>query len=168
MSGHLDRALTSLRDVEGVYGSFLVSFSGRTLARDLPIMFDEQAVAVAAERVARFGEAFEGDPIGLEMSVLRFGDHKLHLRRVSRGFLCVLTALRVNMPTLKMALTLVGRRMASESEANGERATLPSLLPPAPANPAAPPRSSVLPPGGAAPLGPSGRRAVLYRGRRIE
>ena len=36
------RALQSLRDIDGVYGSFLIGASGETRARDLPSVFDEQ------------------------------------------------------------------------------------------------------------------------------
>ncbi|HEX3850806.1 MAG TPA: hypothetical protein VHW01_07550, partial [Polyangiaceae bacterium] len=91
----------------------------------------------------------------LDHCVMRFADHKLYLRSVPNGFLCVLSTNGVNTPALKMALTLTARRvdpLISEAAA----APSPSVIPP---------RASEAPKSSGA-VSEGGRR-VSYRGHRV-
>ena len=44
--------------------------------------------------------------------VVRYGDHRLYLKSIAGGMLCIVSAGAVNMPALRMAANLVGRRIA--------------------------------------------------------
>jgi hypothetical protein len=68
---------------------------------------------------------------------LVFAEHKLYLRELSGGALGVLSSLQVNAPALKMALSLVTRKLAGEIgtlmplTAAKEAAPAPTVAPPA-------------------------------------
>ena len=159
-------ALATLRDVEGVRGSFLASTEGKILARDLPSVVDARSLADAGVRVARLYETLATEGDAPEAIVLRFSDHKLHVRIVPTGLLVVLSEVRLNLPSLKMAATLVARRIdaldrlplpaSDTSPPSFGRAATMTPIPPTLASP----RS-----GGDAE--PSSKRHVTYRGRRI-
>ena len=44
--------------------------------------------------------------------MVRFGEHRLYLKAIGGGLLCIVVAGPVNMPALRMAANLVGRRIA--------------------------------------------------------
>jgi predicted regulator of Ras-like GTPase activity (Roadblock/LC7/MglB family) len=163
----LGEALATLRDVDGVRGSFLVSPDGRVLARDLPSVVDARSLSDASLRVARLVEALATDGDDPDTLSLRFAEHRLHVRVVHGGLLAILSDVRVNLPTLKMAVTLVARRFGSL-----ERLPMPDVdaVPPSFAATAA--TMTPIPPTLASPRSapdaePSSKRQVMYRGRRI-
>jgi predicted regulator of Ras-like GTPase activity (Roadblock/LC7/MglB family) len=163
----LSEALTGLRDVDGVRGSFLVSREGRVLARDLPSVVDHQSLSEASVRVARLVEALATDGGEPEAVALRFAEHKLHVRSVNGGILVILSDVKVNLPTLKMAVTLVARRIGSL-----ERLPMPDVDPMPPSYAATAATMTPIPPTLASPPSmpdaePSSKRQVMYRGRRI-
>jgi hypothetical protein len=143
-------ALAALKDVQGVVGSFALSASGALLAKDMPAVFDEGVFAEAGPRIARLYEALSVEGDVPESCVMRFGEHKLHFRATASGLVCALTSSKINMPTLKMALTLVARRIEPELRAGSVRPTI-----------TAPPPVDTSPP-------PTTRRPAMYRGRPIE
>jgi hypothetical protein len=115
MSARLVELLGSLRDVEGVIGAFLWSRGGAgVLARDLPAHIESDVLAEVGPRIERIFEAFEGAGDDLDLGSLVFGEHKLHLHELEPAFVAVLSASRVNLPALKMALHLVGRGVCAE------------------------------------------------------
>jgi hypothetical protein len=81
----------------------------------------------------------------LDMAIIRFQDHKLYLKVLTGGTLCILADETVNMPALRMAANLVGRRIGAElaredvdgvaalSTAQVEPATVPAEVATAPA-----------------------------------
>ncbi|HET7541272.1 MAG TPA: hypothetical protein VFK05_15445 [Polyangiaceae bacterium] len=153
----LSQILSGMRDVDGVHGSFVVTKSGALAGKDLPSMFDDAVLNEVGRRVVRLHEGLCADGEDFEHCVLRFADHKLYLRSVPHGFLCVLSSNGVNNPALKMALNLTSRRvdplildaaaaLSAESPAPGPRT---SEVPP-------PPTSS-----------PPSRRQATYRGHRV-
>jgi hypothetical protein len=162
----METALRSLRDIDGVLGSFLVDDAGQLLARDMPSIFDEHALRSAGQRLGQMRAAFEADGGAFEGCTARFGGHLLVLRAAAKRTLCVLCPVGTNMTTLQMGLNLVSRR-AHELP---ERASLPPHAPsfhgaqygvpppPAPAPHSAAPSSSgqrpSSPPVAAAPLDP--------------
>lgn len=161
-------ALSALRDVEGVLGSFALSTEGALLAKDMPAVFDESVFAEAGPRIARLHEALSVDGDAPESCVMRFGDHKLCLRSNGGTLVCALTSAKINMATLRMALTLVARRLEPERGARSALAAAAAdATPLSPRQSTVPARQSTVPPRpSTAP--PTTRRPAMYRGRPIE
>lgn len=120
----ISQTLSALRDIQGVHGSFFVSSAGRLVSKDLPGVFDEALFAEVGPRIARLQETLTSSGDDVDMCLLRFAEHKLFLRPTVTGFLCVLMASSVNLPALKMAVSLAARRI------NAELASSPSPPPP--------------------------------------
>ena len=127
MSESLESVLRSLRDVDGVVGSFVLSRQGALAARDLPEYFDAGALTEVGPRVERLYEAWKSLDTELETASLVFADHRLHLRLVGAGFLAVVSSAEVNAPALRMAISMVSRRVGPVLEA---RASVAPPLPP--------------------------------------
>jgi len=148
--------LSGMRDVDGVHGSFVVTKTGQLAGKDLPPMFDDAVLNEVGRRVARLHDGLCADGDDFDHCVMRFADHKLYLRSVPSGFLCVLSTNGVNTPALKMALTLTSRRvdpLIADAAAALSAGT-----------PSAGPRASEPPP---PPSGAPSRRQATYRGHRV-
>ena len=159
-------SLATLKDVAGITGSFVCTQSGRLLAREIPSLFDDVVLTEAGSRLLRVGETFSATGDELDVAVVRYGDHRLSLKTVSGGMLCIVVAGPVNMPALRMAANLVGRRIATAvARAQTE---LPAEAPPSPAAPvtdvAPPPRPT--PTASAASQSYPGMRR--FRGRSVD
>jgi len=152
----MSQILAGMRDVDGVHGSFVVTKTGALAGKDLPPMFDDAVLNEVGRRVARLHEGLCADGADFEHCVLRFLDHKLYLRSTPNGFLCVLSTNAVNTPALKMALTLISRRVdpliAETAPAAGTASQPPAAA-----------RQSEVPPAS----GTASRRQATYRGHRI-
>ena len=133
----IEDTLRTLRDVQGVYGSFVVSSNGALVARDLPTIFDGDLFAEVGPRITRLYETLGSEGDELESCMLRYAEHKVYLRRMAWGIIGVLSTVAVNMPALRMVANLVIRRIDPESQAG-----TPSVLPPS--GPEA--SASILPP----------------------
>jgi predicted regulator of Ras-like GTPase activity (Roadblock/LC7/MglB family) len=120
----IEETLQALRDVEGVYGSFVISRAGALVASDLPAIFDAQLFDEVGPRITRLCETFASGGEELDGCVLRYPEHKLYLRSMAWGLIGVLSAVAVNKPALRMVVNLVIRRIDPE--------VVPSLRPPAP------------------------------------
>jgi predicted regulator of Ras-like GTPase activity (Roadblock/LC7/MglB family) len=133
-------SLATLRDVAGITGSFLFTRGGRLVARELPPLFDDIALAEASGRLTRLQETFAAAGDQLEVAVLRYRDHKLYVKVLADGMLCIITDGVVNMAALRMAANLVARRVSpalQSASALPLAATAAALkAPPAPARPA--------------------------------
>lgn len=105
-------SLATLKDVAGVAGSFVCTRSGQLLAREIPAVFEDGVLGEAGSRLLRVGEAFAATGDDLDMAVVRYGDHRIYLKWISGGLLCVVVVGGVNMPALRMAANLVCRRIA--------------------------------------------------------
>jgi predicted regulator of Ras-like GTPase activity (Roadblock/LC7/MglB family) len=145
--------LGTLKDVAGIMGSFLFTDDGRLVAREIPPLFDDAALSEASGRLTRLRETFAAVGDSLDVAVLRFRDHKLYLKMLGSGMLCIVAEGAVNMPALRMAANLVSRRVAPALErvAHSPR-------------PIAAPAAS--PPEARAALAPPGMRR--FRGRTLE
>jgi predicted regulator of Ras-like GTPase activity (Roadblock/LC7/MglB family) len=152
-------SLVTLKDVYGITGSFIFTRAGALVARELPLMFDDAALAEASSRLTRLQETFASAGDQLDVAVLRFRDHKLYVKTLSGGALCIISDGAVNMPALRMAASLVGRRI---SPALDTVAALPMLPPTAAPQPPAKPPLEVRAP----VLAPPGMRR--FRGRAVE
>jgi predicted regulator of Ras-like GTPase activity (Roadblock/LC7/MglB family) len=103
-----------LRDVQGVYGSFVVAGSGSLVDRDLPAAFDEALFADVGPRVARLFETFVSGGKDVDTCMLRYSDHKMYVRKMTWGLIGVLSSSAVNLPALRMVVNLVVRRIDPE------------------------------------------------------
>ena len=148
--------LAGMRDVDGVHGSFVVTRTGVLAGKDLPPMFDDAVLTEVGRRIVRLHDGLCAEGQDFDHCVMRFADHKLYLRSVPNGFLCVLSTNGVNTPALKMALTLTSRRV---DPLIVDAAAASSTVPPS----VAPPRASEAPQSGGAPS----RRQATYRGHRV-
>jgi hypothetical protein len=110
----ITRALSALRDVAGVHGSFVLQLSGELLGKDLPTVFHDDLFIEVGARLSRFIEtmAAEGDEVS--SAVLRFDEHRLYVTRFAHGLLAVIAANEINAAALRMALTLTTRRIEPE------------------------------------------------------
>jgi predicted regulator of Ras-like GTPase activity (Roadblock/LC7/MglB family) len=188
----MEETLHSLRDVDGVHGSFVIGPSGALVAKDLPAIFDGELFAEVGPRVARLYEAFVSGGEEMDACVLRFAEHKLYVRKMRAGMIGTISASRVNMAALRMVVNLVIRRLDPEmGRTSVATPALPRTPPPPPVSPPAsqsrpPPRVSApamkMPSGGAVPVGSkehlilaedgrdplSDRHVRMHRGRRVE
>jgi predicted regulator of Ras-like GTPase activity (Roadblock/LC7/MglB family) len=151
-------SLATLKDVGGITGSFIFNRLGHVVARELPAMFDDMALSEASGRLTRLHETFAAAGDRVEVVVLRFRDHKLYVKTLAGGVLCIISDGSVNMPALRMAASLVGRRIASALD------SVASALPSAVAESASAPSAPPLPRPPA--LAPPGMRR--FRGRAVE
>jgi predicted regulator of Ras-like GTPase activity (Roadblock/LC7/MglB family) len=149
----MTQILAAMRDVDGVHGSFVVTKTGALAGKDLPPMFDDAVLSEVGRRVVRLHEGLCAEGDDFDHCVMRFADHKLYLRSIPNGFLCVLSTNGVNTPALKMALTLTSRRVD------------PLILDAATSgNASVAPRASEPPPPAS---GAPSRRQATYRGHRV-
>ncbi|MGC4091506.1 MAG: hypothetical protein QM756_27230 [Polyangiaceae bacterium] len=132
------QVLRGLRDLEGVVGSFALDETGALLEKDLPAVYHDDVLLETGPRIVRVCEAIEHGGEALDSLVLRFADHKLHIRRSRGGLLCVIASADSNPPALRMALALVARRLGSVSAP-------PTPTKPPPASAEAPARDTAPP-----------------------
>jgi predicted regulator of Ras-like GTPase activity (Roadblock/LC7/MglB family) len=118
-------SLQALRDVEGVLGSFVIDETGALMAKDLPAVFYPELFKDVGPRLLRLRESVEAAGDEPQLFVLRFSEHKLHVRCTERGIICALSEPRVNLPALKLALTLVARRVRGENGPSQSEITAP-------------------------------------------
>ena len=109
---HIRASLIALKDVYGIAGSFVFARGGYVVARELPAMFDDLTLAEAGSRLALLQETFAAVGDRLDSAVLRFRDHRIYVKPLSCGALCIIAVGSVNMPVLRMAANLVARRIA--------------------------------------------------------
>jgi hypothetical protein len=148
-------ALSSLKDIDGVYGSFVVDATGGLTLRDLPAVIDNAALREAGPRIARLWGAFPDDDPP-EFVLLEFSSHQVFIRKFDAGSLCVFVPPNVNRLALKMAANFVARWLDAELAGASAQAE------PSPVSEPPPPSQSVPPP-------PPGKKTTyFYRGQRYE
>jgi predicted regulator of Ras-like GTPase activity (Roadblock/LC7/MglB family) len=162
----IQSSLAALKDIPGITGSFVCGPGGWLVAREIPQLFDDGSLIEAGSRLLRLGEAFAAGGDDVEVAVLRFREHRLYVKNVRSGVLCILTDAVVNMPALRMAANLVGRRIAAAVET---AATAPEASPPPAGTPVAPmdgvPTRPIEPPEQRPREAPPGMRR--FRGRPV-
>lgn len=171
----IQHALESLRDIEGIYGSAVLSDDGDLLLSDLPEELTER-LSVAAPRLARLRDAMamtEGDEVA--GCRLRFERAKLAMIAVAGGLLVVMSAVTVNEAALRTGMQLVRRRIppgeiVRETTTVSESAVPPTVrATPGPAVSEAAPDIRVA--AGAPESGESAplrkARTVVFRGKKI-
>ena len=96
--------LSTLRDVDGVHGAFVISEDGALIDLDMPAMFEPSLFGEVGPRIVRLRETFASGGDEMDACALRYGDFKLYVRAMQKGFLCILSSIGVNMPALKMGV----------------------------------------------------------------
>jgi hypothetical protein len=122
--------LSSLKDIDGVYGSFVVDASGTLVLRDLPAVIDNAGLREAGPRIARLWGAFPEDDAP-EHVLLEFASHQVFIKKFEAGSLCIFVPPSVNRPALKMAANFLARWLEREMVV----APAEPLPPPAPESP---------------------------------
>ncbi|HSC86870.1 MAG TPA: hypothetical protein VLC09_06345, partial [Polyangiaceae bacterium] len=117
MGANLKMVLSSLRDVDGIVGSFVVNSDGDLVAEDLPAYFAGVAEQVAP-RAVRLRDALSLTEGSVSACTIRYADHKLSLRSVHGALLAVVASQGVNAPALRMAMNLVARKCSPEELAS--------------------------------------------------
>ena len=125
-------ALATLKDVPGIAGSFAFTNTGRLVGREIHPMFDSAVLSEAGERLTRLRETFAAVGDELDLAVIRYQDHKLYLKALPGGMLCIVATGVVNMAALRMAANLVGRRIAPALDHAAGEVPPPAEQPPAP------------------------------------
>jgi predicted regulator of Ras-like GTPase activity (Roadblock/LC7/MglB family) len=130
MNHSLIAILASLRDIEGVLGSFIWLSDGQVLATDMPEDCQPGTIEAVAARVQRLCEAFSSLGRQFEGTTLAFAQYRLHVCAVDHAFIAVVLASHVNMSALKMAATLALRELSSVlSRPRTARISLPEPKP---------------------------------------
>jgi predicted regulator of Ras-like GTPase activity (Roadblock/LC7/MglB family) len=183
----IEETLRSLRDVQGVLGSFVVAGTGALVARDLPAVFDGDLFAEVGPRAIRLYETFMAGGEDLDSAMLRYTEHKLYLRKITWGVIGILSNLGVNLPALRMVANLVVRKIDPEVSPSRLTPTPPPIIetpipearivesappamsrPPSQRTPVTPPPPPIAPDIALDPAGPPpSKRVRMYRGRPV-
>jgi predicted regulator of Ras-like GTPase activity (Roadblock/LC7/MglB family) len=126
----IEDTLRNLRDVQGVYGSFVIAGTGALVAKDLPAVFDGNVFAEVGPRITRLWETLLSGGDDLDACVLRYLDHKVYLRRMTWGLIGVISGVTVNMPALRMVANLVIRRIDPDVPPSLRPTAPPASVPP--------------------------------------
>jgi predicted regulator of Ras-like GTPase activity (Roadblock/LC7/MglB family) len=137
------QVLSTLKDVTGVQGSFVVSPEGTMLARDMSALFSDELLDELGSRLRRLVECFTAEGVEVVSCVLRYREHLVFVRSTPQAALCILSEPRVNMPALRMGASLVVRRLGAALEASAR--VPPPAAPSTPAPDAIQYRGSTLP-----------------------
>ena len=107
--------------------------TGTLIELDMPAMFAPSLFEEVGPRIVRLRETFASGGDEMDACTMRFGDFKLYIRAMQTGFICILSSIGVNMPSLKMGAQLVQRRILAEfglSDGSPASSPPPSLAPP--------------------------------------
>lgn len=133
---NLQQALASLRDINGVTGSFIVGTSGQLIARDTPALLGEEVLAPVGPRLLRLWDTLREVDQSLDQAVISYESQKLYVRPLVQGLLCAIVPLGTNMPALRMAVNLLLKKvnpriaeLQSEAVPDSSRDTSPSFMP---------------------------------------
>ena len=114
MQIYTEQALTSLLDVAGVEGSFLVNSAGALAAWNMPAVVEEEVLDEASAKLSRLRQAFAMAGQELDFCTVRFSSYKLCLKASEVGIIAVLTRPDVNVAALRMALRLILKQIETE------------------------------------------------------
>ena len=96
-----------------VFGSSLLAQAARLPSKDLPAVFHADVFVETGPRIVRSCEAIEYGGEAIDGPVLRFADHKLHVRRSRGGLFWRHRQLEANASALRMARALVAGRLGA-------------------------------------------------------
>jgi hypothetical protein len=107
-----EELLGRLRDVEGIWGAFVLSPVGELMVWDVPRVISEGVLDGVGPRVAGLCDALaSGAKIDADFVALRFAHHRLCLAAAPFGIICVITTVGANQAALRMAVNVTVRRL---------------------------------------------------------
>lgn len=163
--------LSGLKDVDGVFGSFLIDQAGGVAGLDLPKLFNPQIVGEVGKRLVRLRETFETQGDELRSLEIRYAQQRIYVRVCDSFLLGVVILGNVNMALLSMAASVVVRGSRVLAPPESKRASRASVTSEAPRSESGNRvRRSLAPPGAPEALGtgPRSQRPIFFRGRRIK
>ncbi len=168
----LGAGLGSLFDLPGVYGSFLVTPAGNVAARAIPEILDDATLSEVGGRIIRLGDTFETIGVSPDLCVVRYAEHRLYVKTLPAGVLCIVTGSEISLPALRMAANLVARKVAPEmsrlaSPASSQTAVPSAVVPRASSGGFAVPPPPPPPPSSSSTATAAAPTARMYRGRPI-
>ena len=132
-------SLTALRDIPGVFGSFLLTPGGALAARDMPAVYQDGAFADLGRRLQAIAETAEPVVRGYYELLAKFNGYWFLSRRTPNGTLNIVANETVNFPALRMATNVAIRHLTAEP--------VKPMAPSAPAaTPSPAPQASAAPP----------------------
>jgi predicted regulator of Ras-like GTPase activity (Roadblock/LC7/MglB family) len=93
--------LKALRDVDGVYGSYIVSNTGMLVNRDFPNALSNYSMNLAGVKLCRLWESVSDTQVNYIN--LNFKYHRIHIRKFVHGSIFIYIPPKVNMLTLSGA-----------------------------------------------------------------
>lgn len=122
-----EQTLKSLRDVDGVLGSFVFQYDGSIVLSDLPAFFDIDALRQASPRITSLIETLNSRGTKLTHFVLRYSSHVVWVQPfASLQALCVIAPIQTNLASLRMGINLVTRKLPGVLAALDDRAEIES------------------------------------------
>jgi predicted regulator of Ras-like GTPase activity (Roadblock/LC7/MglB family) len=104
--------LAGLRDLDGIWGAFVLSSEGGLLLWDVPRAISEEMLDAVGPRLAVLRDALAtGGGMHVDFLTLRYERHRLCVSITPLGILCVITTAAVNVAALRMALNVTCRRL---------------------------------------------------------
>lgn len=154
-------SLTALRDIPGVFGSFLLTPDGRLAQRDMPNIYPDSAFADIGRRLEAIAETAGPVVRGYYELLAKFNGYWLLTRRTPNGTLNVVAQESVNFPALRMATNVAIRHLTASP-----LAPMPAEAAAAPAPAPSPIIAPVAPP--AEPAAAEHRPKRIWRGQVVE
>lgn len=108
----MNAILTSLKDIPGVIGSFVLTPQGALVAKEMPAVYPEAIFPDLGRRLVSVGEVLDGQTAPFQELLLKFEGSWLFIRRTTQCLLSVLVAENVNYPALRMATNVAFRQVA--------------------------------------------------------
>lgn len=107
----MSNTLTSLKDIPGVFGSFVFAPDGSLAARDMPAVYPDEIFHEISRRLQGIAEAVEFSVTGFYELLAKYDGHWLLTRMTEKGTLNVLADESVNFPALKMATNVAVKHL---------------------------------------------------------
>lgn len=163
-------ALSSLKDIPGVFGSFVFGPDGALVARDMPAVYPDSVFAEIDRRLKGIAEAVEPSLHGFYELLAKFEGHWLLSRMTPKGNLNILADESVNFPALKMAANVAVKHLDELTKESPAPMPVPVAAPPAAtAAPAAAPQPAAVPVAKPLPPAPPEHRPRrIWRGQVVD
>lgn len=105
--------LSAIRDLDGVWGVFALGRDGGLILWDMPARISDSTLDEVAPRLTRLRDALTDGAPDLDFCVIGYSNHNLCLRAAANGMVCVVSSPRASRAALKMAMTMLLRKLPS-------------------------------------------------------
>lgn len=106
-------SLTALRDIPGVFGSFLLTPDGLLAQRDMPNVYPDAAFSEIGRRLEAIAETSTPVVRGYYEILAKFNGYWFLSRRTPNGTLNIVAEEHVNFPALRMAANVAIRHLTA-------------------------------------------------------